>query len=220
MDASLVRYYLSDIILPGVGTTIVILFFTVLFTTIAGTVLGCILYVTPENGLVPRPIFNKVLGLIINIIRSVPVIIFMVLMIPVSRSILGTAIGSKAAILSISVMCTPFMARVIEARLNEVDRSLVEAAKSMGVSNMQILTKYVIHSAVPSMITGIIFASVIFLGVIAIAGTIGAGGIGAVAMDYGYSAFNSYIMYFSILILALMVIFLQSLGRLLYKKLK
>lgn len=220
MDTDLIQYYLADIILPGLGTTLIILFFTVVFTTAAGFIIGSILYLTAGDGLYPHPKFNVILGLIINIIRAIPVIIFIVLMIPVSRGLLGTAIGTPAAILSISIMCTPFMARVIEGRLKEVDKSLIEAAKSMGLSNMQTLTKYVIHAAVPSLVTGISFATVIFLGIIAIAGTVGAGGIGAVAMDYGYYAFNSYVMYGSIVILAVLVVIIQAFGRLLYRRLK
>lgn len=220
MDTDLIQYYLADIILPGLGTTLIILFFTVVFTTAAGFIIGSILYLTAEDGLYPHPKFNVILGLIINIIRAIPVIIFIVLMIPVSRGLLGTAIGTPAAILSISIMCTPFMARVIEGRLKEVDKNLIEAAKSMGLSNMQTLTKYVIHAAVPSLVTGISFATVIFLGIIAIAGTVGAGGIGAVAMDYGYYAFNSYVMYGSIVILAVLVVIIQAFGRLLYRRLK
>ncbi|PWJ51944.1 methionine ABC transporter permease [Faecalicatena contorta] len=220
MDTDLIQYYLADIILPGLGTTLIILFFTVVFTTAAGFIIGSILYLTAEDGLYPHPKFNVILGLIINIIRAIPVIIFIVLMIPVSRGLLGTAIGTPAAILSISIMCTPFMARVIEGRLKEVDKNLIEAAKSMGLSNMQTLTKYVIHAAVPSLVTGISFATVIFLGIIAIAGTVGAGGIGAVAMDYGYYAFNSYVMYGAIVILAVLVVIIQAFGRLLYRRLK
>ena len=220
MDTDLIQYYLADIILPALSTTLIILFFTVVFTTATGFIIGSILYLTAGDGLYPHPKFNVILGLIINIIRAIPVIIFIVLMIPVSRGLLGTAIGTPAAILSISIMCTPFMARVIEGRLKEVDKSLIEAAKSMGLSNMQTLTKYVIHAAVPSLVTGISFATVIFLGIIAIAGTVGAGGIGAVAMDYGYYAFNSYVMYGSIVILAVLVVIIQAFGRLLYRRLK
>ena len=220
MDIDLIQYYLVDIILPGLGTTLIILLFTVLFTTVAGFIIGSILFITAEGGLYPHPKFNMILGLIINIIRAIPVIIFIVLMIPITRGILGTAIGTPAAILSISIMCTPFMTRVIEGRLKEVDKSLIEAARSMGLSNMQTLTKYVIHAAVPSLVSGITFATVIFLGIIAIAGTIGAGGIGAIAMDYGYLAFNSYVMYGSIMILAVLVIIIQVTGRFLYNKLK
>lgn len=220
MNTEVIQYYLFDVVLTGLTTTLIILFFTVVFTIISGMILGSILYMTDKDGLTPHPKFNFVIGLIVNIIRSVPTIIFIVLMIPLSRAIIGTAIGTQAAIFSISIMCTPFMARVVESRLKEVDKSLIEAAKSMGLSNMQILTKYVIHAAVPSLMSGFSFATVIFLGVIALAGTVGAGGIGAVAMNYGYKAFNDYVMYGSILLLAILVIVIQFIGRFLYRKLK
>lgn len=220
MDTRLIRYYIGDIVLPNVGVTLEILFFVMIFTIIAGMALGCLLYMTGPDGLTPHPVLYRTLGLIVNIVRSVPVIIFMVLMIPVTRKLLGTSIGMWPAVTSISIMCTPFMARTIESRLLEVDKNLIEAALSMGLSNRQILLKYIVHAAVPSIVTGVSFAAVIFLGVITLAGTIGAGGIGAVAMNYGYKAFNEYVMYGSILILAVLVILIQGAGRILSRKLR
>lgn len=220
MEWRVIKYYLFDVVWNGLLTTLEILFFTVLITIITGMILGSILYMTDKNGLTPHPRLNLLLGLIVNIVRSVPTIIFIVLMIPVTRAVIGTAIGTKAAICSISIMCTPFMARVVEGKLKEVDYSLIEAAKSMGLTPFQILTRYVIHAAIPSLMTGFSFASVVFLGLIALAGTVGAGGIGAVAMNYGYKAFNNYVMYASIVVLAIIVIVIQMTGRFLYRKLK
>lgn len=220
MDSRLLKYYTFDVIADGLKTTLIILVITMIITIIFGIILGSILYTTDKEGLTPELKLNFVLGIIVNVIRSVPTIIFMVLMIPVTRIVIGSAIGIPAAIFSISVMGIPFMARIVEGRLKEVDKNLIEAAKSMGMSNLQILVKYVIHSAVPSLVLSFSFATVIFLGVIASAGTIGAGGIGAVAMNYGYKVFNDYVMYCSIFVLAVLVIVIQFTGRLLYRKLK
>ena len=220
MTAELVKHYLVNIITPSLLTTLHILFWEVVFTSIAGFILGTVLYATAADGLFPHPKFNLILGAFINVIRSIPVLIFMILMIPVVRAVVGTAIGEKAAIFNLSIACTPYMGRVIEGKLKLIDKKLIEAGQSMGLSNMQVLTRIVIHESIPSIVIGITFAAIVFIGGISMAGLIGAGGIGAIALSYGYQQYNDVVMYGCILILAALVCILQTIGRGLYHKLK
>lgn len=220
MNIELVRYYIIDIMLPAVGSTIVILFFTILISGFFGTLLALVLYATAPSGIYAHPKFYMILGAVINAIRAVPTVLQIVLLIPVSRIVVGTALGIKAGIFAVSVGSIPFVSRVMEGKFREVDPNLIEAAKAMGASNMQILFRFVIHETIPSLVTGYSFCGILILGAIAVAGTVGAGGIGIVALNYGYSSFNPYVMYGSISILLVMVVIIQMLGRYLYRKLK
>jgi D-methionine transport system permease protein len=216
----LFTYYIFDIVVPGIISTLYILFWLVLFSGIFGFILGVILYATTPGNVYSHPKFNRVLGIVVNIIRSIPVVIFLVLMIPVTRVVIGTAIGDNAAIFSMSIMCTPFMGRVMEGKLNEVDQKLVEVGHSMGLSRWQILVKIVIHAAIPEMVLGLAFAAIMFIGSISLAGMIGAGGIGKVALNYGYHGFNTYVMYGSVVLIALIVLIIQVVSRAIYRKIR
>lgn len=200
MDMKLLSYYWLDIILPAVGSTLYILFFVMLLDVAVGMVLALLLYVTEPKGLYPIPKLYLILNTIINIIRSVPGVICIVVLLPVARMILGSAIGNTAAIIYISIMCAPFMGRVFEQKLRTVDRSLIEAA--------------------PAMVLGISFAAIMIMGMIAFAGLVGAGGIGTIALNYGYNAFNSYILYNSIVMMFFLTSLIQIIGRIIYNKMK
>lgn len=220
MTSEKINYYLFDIILPAVGSTLFILLCVVLITTITGFLLALVLYVTAPDGLRPNSKINNIFGFLANTIRSFPVIILIVAMMPYARAIIGTAIGTKAAIFYLSIACTPFVARVIEGKLKEVDENLIEAARSIGASDAQILMRFIVHDAIPSLVLGATFYSIIILGTISLAGTVGAGGIGKVALNYGYRTFNSYIMYGSIIIMVILVAAIQLIGNMIYRKLK
>ena len=220
MDIEILHYYWLDIILPAVGETVFILFFTMLIDITIGFVLALLLYATEPEGIYPMAKLYTFLNVAINIIRSIPSVICIVVLLPVARIILGSAIGNKAAIIYISIMCAPFMGRVFEQKFRAVDRSLLEAAQSMGMSNMQILLRFIVHDAAPSMVLGISFGTIMIMGMIAFAGLIGAGGIGSVALNYGYNAFNSYVLYNSIFVMFLLTGLIQVIGRVIYNRMK
>jgi D-methionine transport system permease protein len=161
-----------------------------------------------------------VLDILVNVIRSFPFIILMIAIIPFTRFVVGSSIGEVAAIVPLTVACVPFMGRIFESSLKEVDPALIEAAKSFGASKIQIIFKVMLVEAIPSIISGIILAIINLLGATAMAGSIGAGGLGAVAITYGYQNFNDRIMYSVVVVLIIMVILIQYIGDKLYKKLK
>lgn len=209
-----------NIILPALGATFRMLLFSALLSCIFGFALAIVLVVTDSNGLHPHPLIYKVLDFIVNTVRSFPFIILMVAIIPFTRLLVGTSIGEHAAIVPITVGAIPFVARVIENSLREVDPQLIEAAKSFGASDRQIIFSVMVGEALPSMISGIILAIISILGATAMAGTVGAGGLGAVALLYGYQAFNDGIMIVTVIILVIMVQVIQNIGNYVYKKLR
>ena len=157
---------------------------------------------------------------IINVLRSVPFIILAVAIIPFTRIIVGTSVGENAAIVPLTIASSPFIARLIESSLKEVNPSLIEAAKSFGASNSQIIFKVMIKEAIPSIVSNLTLATITILGLTAMAGAVGAGGLGAVGLTYGYQSFNDTIMYSTVFLLMLVVGIIQVLGNLMYKKLK
>jgi D-methionine transport system permease protein len=194
-------------------------FYSTLFAIILGFIPAIILVVTSPTGLKPNRLIYKTLDVIINILRSFPFLILMVFIIPLTRVIAGTSIGKTAAIVPLTVAAAPFVARVIESSLKEVDNGVIEAAKSFGASNTQIIFKVMIKEAVPSIISGLTLTVISIIGYSAMAGTIGGGGLGDVAIRYGYQRFQTDVMIVTVVILIIIVQGLQSLGNYLYKKL-
>ena len=211
---------LSKIVLPELGTTMYMVMISTVLSTIFGFILAITLIVTAEDGLKPNRITYQVLDSAINVLRSFPFIILVVAIIPFTRLIIGTSIGSEAAIVPLVIAGSPFIARLVEGSLREVDKGLIEAAKSFGASNTQIVFKIMIKESIPSIISGITLAIVSILGATAMAGAVGGGGLGAVALSYGYQSFNDTIMYGTVIILIIVVQVLQTSGNLLYSKLK
>lgn len=208
------------IILPAVKSTLYMTLVSMIIATAIGFAFGIILTVTDEAGLKPNRFIYTFLSGIINILRSVPYIILAVAFIPVTRAIVGSSIGENAAIVSLTIASAPFISRLVEASLKEVNPSLVEAAKSFGASNNQIILKVLIREAVPSLISNITLSSITILGLTAMAGAVGAGGLGAVGLTYGYQSFNDQILYSTVFLLIVMVGIIQFIGNLTYKKLK
>lgn len=208
------------IIIPEFINTLFMVCTATLLSTLFGFALAILLIVFHKDGLRPRPVLYRVLDTCINIVRSFPFIILMVAIIPLTRLIAGTSIGARAAIVPLTIAGAPFIARLIEASLREVDRELVQAARSFGASNTQIIFRIMVPEAVPSIVSGVTLAVVSILGATAMAGAIGAGGLGAVAITYGYANFDNTIMYGTVLFLILFVQFIQVTGDWLYKKLK
>ena len=208
-----------DVMIQAVGQTVYMVFFSTLFASILGFILGIVVTVTSPKGLKPNKIIYNVLDLIINVLRSFPFIILIVFIIPLTRAIVGTPIGEAAAIVPLTIAAAPFVARIIESSLKEVDSGVIEAAKSFGASNTQIIFKVMLKEAVPSIISGLTLTIINIIGYSAMAGSVGAGGLGKVAISYGYQSYQTDVMIVTVIILIIMVQGLQSLGNYLYKKL-
>lgn len=191
-----------------------------LIASIIGFIIAIILVITKDEGLKPNKTVYSTLGLIVNIFRSFPFIILIVAISSFTRLVVGTSIGNTAALVPITVGTAPFIARLIESSLNEVDRGLIEAAKSFGATNVQIIFKVMVKESVPSIVLGVTLTIISVLGYTAIAGAVGAGGLGNVAIVYGYQQFDKNVMFFTVIALVILVQIIQNLGDFLYKKLK
>lgn len=212
--------YFSILFVDALGETLYMTLVPTIIATIIGFIMAVILVVTKPGGLKPNKTVNSILGFIVNILRSFPFIILLFALIPFTRMLVGTSIGETAAIVPITVGSAPFIARVIESALDEVDPGLIEAAKSFGATKRQIVMKVMVKEAMPSIVSGITLSLISILGYTAMAGVVGAGGFGKVALMYGYQRFDNNVMTYTVLCLAVLVQIMQSLGDLLYKKLK
>ena len=201
-----------SMILDSTLETLYMVFFSTLFSLIIGFPIGILLVITKEGNILEKPKLNKVLEMIINTLRSFPFIILMICLFPLSRIIVGTTIGSTAAIVPLSISAAPFVARMIEGALNEVDRGLIEASSSIGASNSTIILKVMIPETMPHIIHGITVTVISLIGFSAMAGTIGAGGLGDLAIRFGYQRFKTDIMIYSVIVIILLVQILQSFG--------
>lgn len=208
-----------DILIEAFGKSIYMVFFSTLFSLILGFIPAILLIITAPNGLKPNKVVYSVLDTIINILRSFPFLILMVAIVPFTKLIVGKSIGSTAAIVPLTIAAAPFVARVIESALKEVDPGVVEAAKSFGASNTQIIFKVMLKEAVPSIISGLTLTVISIIGYSAMAGTVGGGGLGDLAVRYGYQRYQTDIMIVTVIILIIIVQVLQSLGNYFYKKL-
>jgi D-methionine transport system permease protein len=208
------------LIIPAFFATLKMLFIAGIIATAIGFVLGVIMVVTEKGGLYENLIINRILDFIINTIRSFPFIILLITIIPFTRLIVGTSIGETAALVPLTVACSPFIARIFQNSLKEVDPSLIEAAQSFGASKPQIIYRVMLKESVPSIISGLCLAIINLLGCTAMAGAVGAGGLGATALTYGYQNFNQQIMYSICLILVVLVAIIQYFGDWIYRKLK
>lgn len=208
------------LIVPAFFATLRMLIISGILSTLFGFFLGVLLVITERGGLCENLVLNRILDFIVNTIRSFPFIILMISIIPLTRLIAGTSIGETAALVPLTIACTPFMARIFQNSLKEVDPALIEAAQSFGASKKQIVVKVMLKESVPSIISGLCLGIINLLGCTAMAGTIGAGGLGAVALQYGYQNFNQQIMYSIVVILIVMVAFIQYFGDWSYKKIK
>ncbi|MCR5622204.1 MAG: ABC transporter permease [Treponema sp.] len=200
--------------LVGTSTlqTLIMVLFSTVFSMILGFPLGVLLCVTNANGIMPRPVLNQVLSRIVNVLRSFPFIILMIVLFPLSRIIVGTSIGTAATIVPLSIAAAPFVARVIESALNEVNPDLVLAAKAMGSTNMQIILKVLVPEALPSLVDGITLTIINLIGYSAMAGAIGGGGLGDLAIRYGYQRFRTGIMAAAVIVILVLVELIQFFG--------
>lgn len=187
--------------------------------SLIGIPLGIILTVTRSGHILPNPVINSVLGVIVNATRSTPFIILMVAIIPLTRMLVGSSIGTTAAIVPLTISAAPFIARVIESSLLEIDHGVIEAAQSMGASPMQIIYKVLLPESLHSIVLGITLAVIALIGYSAMAGVLGGGGLGDLAIRYGYQRFQPDVMIVTVVILILMVQLIQFIGDTLSKKL-
>ena len=214
---SLTNYTFTQIcqmlVVPAFFATLKMLLISGVLSTIFGFVFGVILILTEKGGLCQNVVINRILDFLVNTIRSFPFIILMISIIPFTRLIVGTSIGETAALV-------PLTARIFQNSFKEVDPALIEAAQSFGASKSQIVFKVMLKEAVPSIISGLCLAIINLLGCTAMAGAVGAGGLGAVALTYGYQNFNKQIMYTICVVLIILVAIIQYFGDWIYKKLK
>lgn len=211
MNPALLKYL--TVIGTATWQTFVMVFFSTLFSLILGLPLGILLCTTdPANGLRPRKIFNQVLSIVINILRAIPFVILVILLFPFTRAIVHTAIGTKASIVPLTIAAAPFVARVIESSLREVDPGIINAARSMGSTNMQIIYKVLLPEALPSIVNGITLTIINLIGYSAMAGTVGGGGLGDVAIRYGYQRYRIEYMLGAVAIILILVEIVQVIG--------
>ena len=191
------------------------IYMTVISTILAyiiGLPLGLVLVVTDKDGIHPIPWLNSLLGMVINFFRSIPFLILLIALMPFTKMVVGTVIGSKAAIVGLWIAAAPFIARMVESSLKEVEIGVVEAAQSMGASPFQIMTKVLLPEAKPALLVGAAISITTILGYSAMAGIVGAGGLGAIAINYGYYRKQSDIMYVMVILMAIIVLVFQELG--------
>lgn len=212
--------YMTTLFMPALLQTVYMLFVPTILATLIGFVIAVVLVITKSDGLKPNKSVYSVLGLVVNMVRSFPFIILLISIIPLTRLIVGTSIGETAALVPITIGSAPFIARLIESSLNEVDPGLIEAAKSFGATKRQIIFKVILKEATPSIISGITLAIITILGYTAMAGAVGAGGLGNVALMYGYQQFDKNVILYTVVALILIVQVIQWAGDLLYKKKK
>ncbi|MCB6218082.1 methionine ABC transporter permease [Bacillus paralicheniformis] len=209
-----------DQIIDALVQTIQMTVFSLLFSSVIGIPLGILLVVTRKGHLLDNPAVFTVVNMIINIFRSVPFIILMVALIPVTRLIVGTSIGTSAAIVPLTFYAGPYIARLVENSLLEVDPGVIEAAEAMGATPRQIIFRFLIPEALGSLVLSFTVATVGLVGASAMAGAIGAGGLGDLAITYGYQRFDTLTMIITVAILVIVVQGLQTSGNVLSKKLR
>lgn len=191
-----------------------------LFSLVLGFFLAVVLITAHPHGLKPRPNFYRILDFFVNMLRSFPFLILMVALIPFTRIVAGTSIGSSAAVVPLVIAATPFAARLIEGSFLEVDSGVIEAARSFGATNIQIVFKVLLPEALPSIILNIAILAITLLGYSAMAGTVGGGGLGDLAIKYGYHRFKAEVMLYAVVILVVIVQFIQFYANVRYKKIR
>lgn len=210
---------MTDIILTAFWQTIYMVFWSTIFSVILGFIPAVVLTLTAPDGLKPNKAVYEILSFIVNVFRSFPFIILLVILIPFTRMIVGKAIGTTASIVPLTVSAIPFIARVFETSLRETDPGVIEAARSFGASNLQILFLVYVKESIPRMLNGIVLLIISLVGYSAMAGTVGGGGIGDIAIRFGYQQYKTDYLIVCSVILIIFVQLIQMLGNHMYKKL-
>ena len=210
--------YIREAIITGVWETFVMTFFASLFSYAVGMPLGVLLYATSKGRLLENRAVNFIIGAIVNITRSLPFLILLVLLIPFTRFIVGQSIGTTAAIVPLTIGAIPIVARMVESSLNEVQPGIIEAATSMGASPLYTIIHFIIPEATPSLLQGGAINVATVLGYSAMAGVIGGGGLGAIALQYGYYRYQKDVLFTTVALLIIMVMLIQEIGIFMSKK--
>ena len=209
----------TDMIIAGVGETLYMTLVSTLLGYAFGLPLGVLLKVSDKEGLKPNKLLYKILDVIANIFRSIPFLILLILLIPLTRFLVGKSYGTTATIVPLTIAAIPFIGRMVESSLNEVAPGVIEAARSMGASNWQIVIKVMLVEARTSLISGATIATGTILGYSAMAGTVGGGGLGDIAIRYGYHRWQADIMIVTVVLLVLLVQLFQSIGMMIANRL-
>ena len=208
-----------EMILVGTGQTLYMTLLATFLGYVFGLPVGILLAISDEDGLAPNKILYKVLDTIANVVRSIPFLILMILLIPFTKFVVGKSYGTTATVVSLVVAAIPFLARMVESSIKEVDAGVIEAAKAMGASNLRIIAKVLLVEARTSLITGATIGIGTILGYSAMAGAIGGGGLGDIAIRYGYHRYQFDIMIITVAILVILVQVFQTIGNITARKL-
>ncbi|WP_265534242.1 methionine ABC transporter permease [Pseudomonas saponiphila] len=212
MNRSLDWPELAQLLLTATGETLYMVFLASLFTLLIGLPLGVLLFISRPGGLRPMPRLNRLLGALVNLGRSLPFVVLLIALIPLTRLVVGTTLGSTAAVVPITIGAFPFFARIVENALDEVDKGRIEAILAMGGHIGHVIFKALLPEALPALLAGLTLTLVMLIGFSSMAGVIGGGGLGDLAIRYGYQRFNNQIMVATVLILVLLVQGVQSAG--------
>ena len=208
-----------SMLIEGTGATLYMTLVSTLFGYVIGLPLGIVLTLTDKEGIKPNAAVYKVLDFIVNLTRSIPFLILLILVMPLTRIIVGQSYGSTATIVPLTIAAAPFIGRMVESSLKEVDKGVIEAAQSMGAGTFTVVWKVLLAEARTSLLVGVTIAVGTILGYSAMAGVVGGGGLGDIAIRYGYYRYETGIMIVTIVILVILVQILQGLGMMLSKKL-
>lgn len=210
---------IKNMLIEGTWATLYMTLVSTLFGYIAGMPMGIVLAVTDKEGIKPNKLIYKALDFIVNLTRSIPFLILLILVMPITKVIVGQSYGSTATVVPLTIAAAPFIGRMVESSLKEVDKGVIEAAHSMGAGTFTIIWKVLLAEARTSLLVGVTIAIGTILGYSAMAGVVGGGGLGDIAIRYGYYRYETAIMLVTIIILVVMVQILQGLGMMIAKKL-
>ena len=202
----------NGILQLGIWETVYMTFISAFLSYLVGLPLGVLICVTAKDGIRPIPWLNRILDVLVNIFRSIPFIILMVAVLPAAKLIVGTSLGNRAMIVTLVLAAIPYVARMAESSIKEVDKGVIEAAQSMGANEFSIITKVLIPEAKPALLVGAVISLVTILGYSAMAGTIGGGGLGMIAITYGYQRFNNEIVWICVALTIIIVQLIQEIG--------
>lgn len=203
---------MGQMLLEGIRDTLYMTVGATFLAYLVGLPIGVSLVTSAEDGIAPHQIYNKIMGFTVNIIRSVPFLILMIALMPYVRFVIGTGIGTSATVAVLVIAAAPFVARLVESELKEVDSGVIEAAKAMGASNLQIVLKVMLPEARPALLIGTAVTTITILGYSAMAGVVGGGGLGDIAIKYGLYRYETKTMWITVIVLVVLVQLLQSLG--------
>ncbi len=208
---------MAELIIPSLLETLYMVFFSTIFSILLGFPFGILLVISEKGSIWEKPLLNNILNSIINLLRSFPFLILMILLFPLSKLLIGKTIGTTATIVPLAIAAAPFVARVMESSLKEVDRGVIELSISMGATSLQIITRVLLPEALPSIIHGVTLTIINLIGYSAMAGSIGGGGLGDLAIRFGLYRFQTDVMVASVIVIVILVQSVQFIGNTLAK---